>query len=61
MNYNYSDLNFINRELAAVWPGWAAVKLLGRGGFGAVYEIQRSIRGNLEKAAMKVLRTSEVE
>ena len=59
MNYNYSDLNFINRELAVIWPGWAAVKLLGRGGFGAVYEIHRSIRGNPEKAAMKVLRVPE--
>ena len=59
MNYNYSDLNFINRELAVVWPGWSAAKLLGRGGFGAVYEIHRNIRGNLEKAAMKVLRVPE--
>ena len=59
MNYNYSDLNFINRELAVIWPGWAAVKLLGRGGFGAVYEIHRSIRGNPEKAAMKVLRVPD--
>ena len=59
MNYNYCDLNFINRELAAVWPGWSAVRLLGKGGFGAVYEIHRNIRGILEKAAMKVLRVPD--
>ena len=59
MYYNYSDLNYINQELAGVWPGWTAVKLLGRGSFGAVYEIHRTARGNLEKAAMKVLRVPE--
>ena len=59
MYYNYSDLNYINQELAVVWPGWTAVKLLGRGSFGAVYEIHRSARGNLEKSAMKVLRVPD--
>ena len=56
MYYNYEDLNYINQELAEVWPGWTAVKLLGRGSFGAVYEINRCIRSKVEKAAMKVLR-----
>ena len=59
MYYNYSDLNYINQELAGVWPGWTALKLLGKGSFGAVYEIHRNVRGNLEKAAMKVLRVPE--
>ena len=59
MYYNYSDLNYINQELAIVWPGWTAVKLLGKGSFGAVYEIHRTVRGNLEKAAMKVLRVPD--
>ena len=59
MYYDYSDLNYINQELAGVWPGWTAVKLLGRGSFGAVYEIHRNVRGTLEKAAMKVLRVPE--
>ena len=59
MYYDYSDLNYINQELTGVWPGWTAVKLLGRGSFGAVYEIHRNVRGTLEKAAMKVLRVPE--
>ena len=37
------------------WPGWETVGLIGRGSFGAVYEIQRKIPGNLEKAALKVI------
>ena len=44
MYYNYADLNYMNQELAGVWPGWTAVKLLGRGSYGAVYEIHRKIR-----------------
>ena len=59
MYYNYSDLNYINEELAIVWPGWTAVKLLGKGSFGAVYEIHRSVRFNVEKAAVKVLRVPD--
>ena len=59
MYYNYFDLNYINQELVGVWPGWTAIRLLGRGAFGAVYEINRNIRRNLEKAAMKVLRVPE--
>ena len=59
MYYNFADLNYLNRELAGVWPGWTAVKLLGRGSFGAVYEIHRNVRGNLEKAAVKVLRVPD--
>ena len=46
MHYNYSDLDFLNKELAGIWPGWTAVKLLGKGSFGAVYEIHRTIRRN---------------
>ncbi len=40
----------------ATWPGWETVRLIGRGSFGAVYEIQRSMYGHTEKAALKVLR-----
>lgn len=46
MHYNYFDLDFLNKELSVIWPGWTAVKLLGKGSFGAVYEIHRTIRRN---------------
>lgn len=37
------------------WPGWETVRILGRGSYGAVYEIQRDVFGELEKAALKVI------
>lgn len=37
------------------WPGWETVRLIGRGSFGAVYEIQRDVLGDVEKAALKVI------
>lgn len=37
------------------WPGWETVRLIGRGSFGAVYEIQRDVLGDIEKAALKVI------
>ena len=37
------------------WPGWETVQLIGRGSFGAVYEIQRDVLGDVEKAALKVI------
>lgn len=55
MSNDYNDLNRINNELSRFWPGWTAVRLLGRGAFGAVYEIRRVIRSNVECAAMKVM------
>ena len=44
-----------NLEKKAVWPGWETVRLIGRGSFGAVYEIQRDVFGDIEKAALKVI------
>ena len=35
------------------WEGWKCVKLIGKGGYGTVYEIQRVQHGITEKAAMK--------
>lgn len=37
------------------WPGWETVRVLGRGSYGAVYEIQRDVFGVQEKAALKVI------
>ena len=37
------------------WPGWETVQLIGRGSFGSVYEIQRDVFGDIEKAALKVI------
>lgn len=39
----------------AVWPGWDTVRLLGSGGYGSVFEIEREIYGEKEKAALKVI------
>ena len=39
-----------------VWPGWETVRIIGRGGYGAVYEIARcDCNGEIERAAMKVI------
>ena len=38
-----------------LWPGWETVRLIGRGSFGAVYEIERDMLGEMEKAALKVI------
>ena len=37
------------------WPGWETVRLIGRGSFGAVYEIQRKVFDDTEKAALKMI------
>ena len=37
------------------WPGWQTVRLIGRGSFGAVYEIERDVLGEKERAALKVI------
>ena len=38
------------------WLGWKTIRLIGRGSFGTVYEIQRElIDGTVELAAMKVI------
>lgn len=37
------------------WPGWRAVKYLGSGQFGSVYEIARTQLGITERAAVKVI------
>ena len=44
-----------------VWPGWESVRLIGRGSYGSVYEIQRDIFDETEKAAMKVISIPQSE
>ena len=43
------DKNIVN------WPGWETGRLIGRGSFGSVYEIERNVLGDIEKAALKVI------
>ena len=40
----------------AGWPGWETERLIGRGNFGAVYEIRRQTQGETERAALKHIR-----
>ncbi len=44
-----------NTNTLPVWPGWETIRLIGRGSFGSVYEIERDLFGHREKAAMKVI------
>ena len=38
-----------DNDANTVWPGWETVRLIGRGNFGAVYEIERDVFGHKEK------------
>ena len=46
-----------------VWPDgeWETVRLIGRGSYGAVYEIRRQLFGSEERAAMKVLSVPQTD
>ena len=52
-------------NLKTVLPGWEIVRLLGKGSYGAVYEIRRQVFGETESAALKVITipqsSSEIE
>ena len=43
------------RDIKVPWYGWTISKELGKGTFGAVYEIERKLFDSVEKAAMKVI------
>ena len=43
----------MDNKLPVMWPGWETVRLIGRGSFGTVYEIQRDVLGEKERAALK--------
>lgn len=45
----------MENKIEAVWQGWKAVRKIGAGGFGAVYEITRDVFGKNETAALKVI------
>ena len=42
-------------DISRVYPEWQAVRRLGRGAFGSVYEIERHYLGKTEKAALKIM------
>ena len=44
-----------NLNIQLPWPGWRAVKYLGNGQFGQVYEIERTQAGITEHAAVKIV------
>jgi len=37
------------------WPGWDIVQCIGKGGFGAVYELRQEVFGDVERCALKVI------
>ena len=43
----------MSNRFGFTYPGWNIVREIGRGSFGAVYEIERKIGGTMEKAALK--------
>ena len=46
----------MNEDLQTVsWPGWTNVRVIGKGSYGKVYEIQRELNGETERAALKVI------
>ena len=51
----------MNQSKDQLWPGWETVRLIGRGGFGAVYEIQRTMFNDTEQAALKVITVPQNE
>lgn len=42
-------------DVKTPWEGWHVINKIGKGGFGTVYEIERSQYGIQERAAMKVI------
>ena len=49
----------MNGNIQIPWPDWEVTKVIGRGGFGTVYEIQKDVFGKKEYAALKVLSIPE--
>ena len=51
--------NFENVRIP--WPGWKAIKELGEGGYGKVYEIERTQHGITERDALKIIRIPKTD
>jgi len=45
----------MGQQAGELWPGWQTVRLIGKGSFGAVYEIRREMMGLKESAALKMI------
>ena len=45
----------IDQNIQLPWPDWKIIKELGHGGYGVVYQAQRSVAGITEQAAIKVI------
>ena len=43
------------KDIRLPWPGWTIGKYLGAGGYGKVYEIERTLSGVRERAALNVV------
>ena len=46
----------MERQVQSPWSEWKIIKEIGRGSFGAVYEIQREEHGDIEKGALKIIK-----
>lgn len=42
-------------RIAQVWPGWRTEGLIGRGGFGSVYRVSRTVANYTSTAAVKII------
>ena len=42
-------------QFIQAWPGWRVERLIGKGSFGRVYEINRDLIGTVERSALKVI------
>ena len=50
---------YSSANIRVPWDGWRIVRMIGRGSFGTVYEIERDLYGTVQKAAMKVISVPE--
>lgn len=47
------------KELASVWPQWKITRVLGRGAYGNVYEIQKVAYGHVYRSALKIIQIED--